>query len=401
MSFAPKKALSNLSNVVGNKPAVGNLKRTLESPNHVANLKKKNAKKNQENACLPIGKNGKYEMTDATKAIENKIKNIALTDETEKASTVQTSTASFGSSSKKRRRPQNGVHQTVRKVEELLPSTTSRTKECGRLWSKPTEHHRVWAHLCVWNIQVLLGKGEGHQNRKVHGPSEGPEWKDASRPGRLAGRGTAKLWAEPRNALPFCQVCGSIFDAQDHHSSTFSTSGADGRFLGMQDRCKYMVTMYWGLCSNYCHVNLRILFQERMYPVIDDFVYISDDAYSREDFIRMEMELLKVLEFNLNYPLSYSFLRRYARCGSLSIETLTLARYILETSLMEYSLIDELDSKVSAASLLLALKMKKMQWVLFSFYFFSPITFVFTLVFYRLRRWHFIQDTQRKTLPLL
>lgn len=102
-----------------------------------------------------------------------------------------------------------------------------------------------------------------------------------------------------------------------------------------------------------------------MYPVIDDFVYISDDAYSREDFIRMEMELLKVLEFNLNYPLSYSFLRRYARCGSLSIETLTLARYILETSLMEYSLIDELDSKVSAASLLLALKMKKMQWVLF------------------------------------
>lgn len=90
MSLAPKKALSNLSNVVGNKPAVGNLKRTLESPNHVANLKKKNAKKNQENACLPIGKNGKYEMTDATKAIENKIKNIALTDETEKASTVQT-----------------------------------------------------------------------------------------------------------------------------------------------------------------------------------------------------------------------------------------------------------------------------------------------------------------------
>lgn len=77
----------------------------------------------------------------------------------------------------------------------------------------------------------------------------------------------------------------------------------------------------------------------------------------------MEIEMLKVLDFNLNFPLSYSFLRRYARCASLSIETLTLARYILETSLTEYSLIDELDSKIAAASLLLALKMKKMQWV--------------------------------------
>lgn len=77
----------------------------------------------------------------------------------------------------------------------------------------------------------------------------------------------------------------------------------------------------------------------------------------------MEMEILKALNFHLNYPLSYSFLRRYARCSSHDMETLTLARYILETSLLEYSLVDELDSKMAAASLLLALKMKGFSWV--------------------------------------
>ncbi|KAI2810661.1 hypothetical protein RDWZM_002424 [Blomia tropicalis] len=103
-------------------------------------------------------------------------------------------------------------------------------------------------------------------------------------------------------------------------------------------------------------------FDERVYPVIDDFIYISDDAFNRGDFIRMEIEMLKTLQFNLNFPLSYSFLRRYARCSSLSIETLTLARYILETSLLDYTIIDELDSKLAAAALLLALKMRSLSW---------------------------------------
>lgn len=77
----------------------------------------------------------------------------------------------------------------------------------------------------------------------------------------------------------------------------------------------------------------------------------------------MEIEILKVLQFNLNYPLSYSFLRRFARCSSQTLETLTLSRFILESSLMDYSFVDELDSKMAAASLLLAMRMKHLQWV--------------------------------------
>ncbi|GFW47337.1 hypothetical protein TNCV_335081 [Trichonephila clavipes] len=103
-------------------------------------------------------------------------------------------------------------------------------------------------------------------------------------------------------------------------------------------------------------------FDERMPPLVDDFLYICDDSYTRSEFLETEIKLLKTLNFNLGIPLSYRFLRRYARCARISMEMLTLARFILETALMDYELIEVLDSKIAAAALLLALKMKDMKW---------------------------------------
>jgi cyclin B len=46
------------------------------------------------------------------------------------------------------------------------------------------------------------------------------------------------------------------------------------------------------------------------------------------------------------------------------METLTMARFILEMSLMEYKFIKYRESKVASACLLLAMKMKKTgEWV--------------------------------------
>ena len=53
--------------------------------------------------------------------------------------------------------------------------------------------------------------------------------------------------------------------------------------------------------------------QERYPPVIDDFLYVCDDAYNRQQFIDMEMRMLRALDFDLGIPLSYRFLRRYAK----------------------------------------------------------------------------------------
>lgn len=101
-------------------------------------------------------------------------------------------------------------------------------------------------------------------------------------------------------------------------------------------------------------------FEERCPPCVDDFLYICDDAYTRRDLIKMEMNILKTIDFDIGLPLSYSFLRRYARVSKASMETLTLARFILETSLMEYDLVDVKDSLMAASALLLAMKMQNL-----------------------------------------
>ena len=98
---------------------------------------------------------------------------------------------------------------------------------------------------------------------------------------------------------------------------------------------------------------------ERLPPLVDDFLYVCDDAYTRDELMKLERKMLNVVGFDLGYSLSYRFLRRYGRVCKVSMPVLTLARYILETSLMEYSLnIETSESKLAAAAMVLALTMK-------------------------------------------
>lgn len=98
-------------------------------------------------------------------------------------------------------------------------------------------------------------------------------------------------------------------------------------------------------------------FDERTPPLIEDFLYICDGAYKHDELIQMEMVTLKVIQFDLGIPLSYRFLRRYARCAKVPMPTLTLARYILELSLMDYDCITFSDSKMACAALFMALRL--------------------------------------------
>ncbi|XP_047514174.1 G2/mitotic-specific cyclin-B3 isoform X3 [Pieris napi] len=104
-------------------------------------------------------------------------------------------------------------------------------------------------------------------------------------------------------------------------------------------------------------------FDERIPPLVDDFLYICDGAYTLNQLIKMEIKIVKTIDFDLGIPLSYRFLRRYARCARVSMPTLTLARFILEQCLLEYSLVSLSDSKMAAAALYVALRMKNVsQW---------------------------------------
>ncbi|KAM6949154.1 G2/mitotic-specific cyclin-B3 [Aplochiton taeniatus] len=99
-------------------------------------------------------------------------------------------------------------------------------------------------------------------------------------------------------------------------------------------------------------------FEERSPPCVDDFLYICDDAYNREELITMETSILQTLGFDINIPIPYRFLRRYAKCVAAGMDTLTLARYVCELSLQEMDLVPQRGSLLASACLLLALVTK-------------------------------------------
>lgn len=98
-------------------------------------------------------------------------------------------------------------------------------------------------------------------------------------------------------------------------------------------------------------------FEERMAPPLDDFIYVSDNAYDRNELVKMEIDILRTLKYDIGVPLSYTFLRRYAKCIKADMKFLTLARFILELSLQDYKFAAVRDSIKACAALYLALKM--------------------------------------------
>ncbi|XP_025418291.1 G2/mitotic-specific cyclin-B3 isoform X1 [Sipha flava] len=88
-----------------------------------------------------------------------------------------------------------------------------------------------------------------------------------------------------------------------------------------------------------------------------DLVKQCKFIYTEDELFVTERELAKALNYDINVPLSYVFLRRFARCMMCQMFLLTLARYILECSLLDYTFVTLKDSLKAAAALYLAFKM--------------------------------------------
>lgn len=93
-------------------------------------------------------------------------------------------------------------------------------------------------------------------------------------------------------------------------------------------------------------------------PYLDQVQVICQSIYTQDQIKKMERRVFRGIGFDLGMPTSYTFLRRYARTLVSPNHELTLARYILETSLMDYDLsINCLESVKAGAALYLARKM--------------------------------------------
>jgi cyclin B len=58
-------------------------------------------------------------------------------------------------------------------------------------------------------------------------------------------------------------------------------------------------------------------YEEIYAPEVRDFVYITDNAYSKQDIFDLEHHMLSTLEFNITTPSAYQFLQRFSKIAKM------------------------------------------------------------------------------------
>lgn len=100
-------------------------------------------------------------------------------------------------------------------------------------------------------------------------------------------------------------------------------------------------------------------FEEIYAPEVQDFVYITDKAYTKQEILECESGMLKALDFEVSHCSSWKFLQRLQKVGEADDFVLNMSRYLLELSLVEYRMLKHPPSMLAAASLYLSQKIVK------------------------------------------
>ncbi|XP_029021671.1 cyclin-A2 [Betta splendens] len=96
-------------------------------------------------------------------------------------------------------------------------------------------------------------------------------------------------------------------------------------------------------------------FEEIYPPEVAEFVYITDDTYTKKQVLKMEHLVLKVLSFDLAAPTINQFLTQYVLNQSVNKQVENLAKYLGELSLVDSDpFLKYLPSQTAAAAYIVA-----------------------------------------------
>lgn len=100
-------------------------------------------------------------------------------------------------------------------------------------------------------------------------------------------------------------------------------------------------------------------YEEISPPHVEDFCYVTDNTYTREEVVNMERDLLNFLNFEISNPTTKTFLRIFTKAAQDNFSFLTLqfeflGCYLAELSLLDYSCVRFLPSMTAASVIFLS-----------------------------------------------
>ncbi|CAD8136035.1 unnamed protein product [Paramecium octaurelia] len=94
-------------------------------------------------------------------------------------------------------------------------------------------------------------------------------------------------------------------------------------------------------------------------PHVKDLVYVCDNAYTKEEILATEGKIISLLGFDLLTTSPLRMLNVYQETAKLDQKNYMLARYLIELSILEYSMIQFSNNVLACASIYLVHKIRR------------------------------------------
>jgi len=130
-------------------------------------------------------------------------------------------------------------------------------------------------------------------------------------------------------------------------ATLYLTVNSIDRFLSLQIMVRQKLQLL-GISS----MLLASKYEEIYAPETRDFVYISDNAYSKEDIFNMEILICTTLDYVFHIPSPLIFIAEWSKVFNASQEEIIFASYILDLHLLDYDCIFFQTDIISISSLL-------------------------------------------------
>jgi len=104
-------------------------------------------------------------------------------------------------------------------------------------------------------------------------------------------------------------------------------------------------------------------YEEILAPSVEEFVYMTERGYTKEEILKGERIMLQTLEFKISHYCSpYSWMRKISKADDYDIQTRTLSKFLTEVTLLDYRFLRVKPSMVAAIGMYTARKMLGGDW---------------------------------------
>lgn len=95
-------------------------------------------------------------------------------------------------------------------------------------------------------------------------------------------------------------------------------------------------------------------YEEVLSPHVGNFKHVADNGFSESEILSAERFILQTLQYDLSYPNPMNFLRRISKADNYDIQTRTVAKYLLEISVVDHRFMSFRPSQIAATAMYLS-----------------------------------------------